>query len=155
MRETVSRLLRGAAGAPFGGAVAAIGVVLLVAGWYGISGESVVARQLPYLASATIPGAALLVSGLLLMARTRGSEHDRQLLEDLHSALLETGEEPGGAVQPSAADTDGWWATVHGTTYHRSACPLVRQGAVPVDLSTISARGLTPCPICEPPVLGS
>jgi hypothetical protein len=155
MRETVSRLLRGAAGAPLGGAVAAIGVVLLVAGWYGISGESVVARQLPYLASATIPGAALLASGVLLTARTRGSERDRHLLEDLHSALLETGDELGGAVPPSAADADGWWATAQGTTYHRAACPLVRQGAELVDLPTIRARGLSPCPICEPPILGS
>ena len=151
----MSRLLHRAPGVPLGGAVAAVGVVLLVAGWYGISGQSVVAQQLPYLASATIPGAALLVSGMFLAARTRTNGRDRQLLEELHAALLEAGEEPSMAPQPVVTATEGWWATPQGSTYHRATCPLVRQGGTPVDAATIKTRELTPCPICEPPIVGS
>jgi hypothetical protein len=50
-------------------AVAGVGVVLCVLGWYQISGQPTVPQQLPYLASATIPGAALLVVGLVLLLR--------------------------------------------------------------------------------------
>lgn len=46
--------------------VAVLGVPLCVVGWYGVSGERLAARQLPYLASATVPGAALIVAGAVL-----------------------------------------------------------------------------------------
>ena len=39
-------------------ALAGVGAVLCVLGWYQISGQPTVAQQLPYLASATIPGAS-------------------------------------------------------------------------------------------------
>jgi hypothetical protein len=50
-------------------ALAGVGAVLCVLGWYQISGQPTVAQQLPYLASATIPGAALLAVGLGLALR--------------------------------------------------------------------------------------
>ena len=145
MRETVNRLLRIVAGAPLGWLVTAAGAALLVVGWYGVSGESVVARQLPYLASATIPGAALLVAGLLLAARVQTGERERQLLSDLHAALLTS--EPTAALPVT---DDGLWATAHGQTYHRAGCPLARQGAEQISEAEVHARGLEPCPVCEP-----
>lgn len=151
MRETVNRLLRVVVGAPLGWAVTAAGAALLVVGWYGISGESVVAKQLPYLASATIPGAALLVAGLLLAARAPTGERDRQLLADLHAALLTT--EPA-ASEPSPAQTgadEGFWATARGQTYHRAGCPLTRHGVSRITAADVRERGLEPCPVCEPP----
>ncbi|MFI2606611.1 hypothetical protein [Kitasatospora sp. NPDC018619] len=48
--------------------LAAVGAVLCVLGWYGASGERFVEQQVPYLASSTIPGAALIVSGAVLVA---------------------------------------------------------------------------------------
>lgn len=148
MRETVNRLLRVVVGAPLGWAVTAAGAALLVVGWYGISGESVVAKQLPYLASATIPGAALLVAGLLLVARAPTGERDRQLLADLHAALLTS--EPAPA---EPADDEGLRATAQGKTYHRTACPLARHGAGQVTEAEVRERGLEPCPVCEPPAV--
>ena len=75
---------------------AGLGVVLLVLGWYGISGQSSVAQQLPYLASASIPGAALVVGGLVLAAaermRTRAGAADEataRRIAELHSLLVE------------------------------------------------------------------
>jgi hypothetical protein len=145
MRETVNRLLRVVAGAPLGWVVTAAGAALLVVGWYGISGESVVAKQLPYLASATIPGAALLVAGLLLAARAQTGERDRQLLADLHAALLTS--EPAPA---EPAGDDGLWATAQGQTYHRAGCPLSRHGSNQITEAQVCERGLEPCPVCEP-----
>ena len=148
MRETVNRLLRVVAGAPLGWVVTAAGAALLVVGWYGISGESVVAKQLPYLASATIPGAALVVAGLLLAARSQTGERDRQLLADLHAALLTSQPSPA----PQLAD-DGIWATAQGRTYHRAGCPLARHGADQITEVEVRERGLEPCPVCEPPAV--
>lgn len=149
MRETVNRLLRTVAGAPLGWMVTAAGAALLVVGWYGISGESVVAKQLPYLASATIPGAALLVTGLLLAARAPTGERDRQLLADLHAALLTS--EPAPAPPVTG---DGLWAIAQGRTYHRAGCPLSRHGAEQITEAEVRERGLEPCPVCEPPAVG-
>jgi len=145
MRETVNRLLRIVAGAPLGWVVTAAGAALVVVGWYGISGESVVAKQLPYLASATIPGAALLVAGLLLAGRAPTGERDRQLLADLHAALLTSEPTPAAPVTE-----DGIWASAQGATYHRAACPLARYGAHLIAEAEVRERGLEPCPVCEP-----
>jgi len=145
MRETVNRLLRQAAGAPLGWIVTAVGAALLVVGWYGVSGESVVAKQLPYLASATVPGAALVVAGLLIAARHHPGERDRQLLADLHAALLEP--EPPAAETPTDG---GLWATANGTTYHRPGCTLAKYGAARLTPAQVRERGLTPCSVCDP-----
>jgi hypothetical protein len=145
MRETVNRLLRQATGAPLGWVVTAVGAALLVVGWYGVSGESVVAKQLPYLASATIPGAALVIAGLLIAARPHTGERDRQLLADLHAALLEPA--------PPEAETPvdgGFWATPNGTTYHRPGCTLAKYGADRLTAEQVRERGLAPCSVCEP-----
>lgn len=147
MRESVERLLRRAAGAPLGWVIAAAGIVLLVVGWYGVSGESLVARQLPYLASATIPGGALLIAGLLLAGRQRPSDRDRQMIANLHAALLEAVPPDGISVE----DADALWATAKGSTYHRNGCPLARYGAQPIASDERRRRGLRPCPVCDPP----
>lgn len=149
MRETLYRLLRQATGAALGWVVTALGAVLLVVGWYGVSGESVVAKQLPYLASATIPGAALLIAGLLIAARHHPGEQDRQLLADLHAALLEPPDAPAG-VEDGAPSDGGLWATEHGTIYHRAGCALAKHGAGRVTPAQVRERGLAPCPVCEP-----
>lgn len=75
---------------------AGLGVVLLVLGWYGISGQSSTAQQLPYLASASIPGAALVIGGLVLAGaeRVRGragavDEATARRIAELHGLLVE------------------------------------------------------------------
>ncbi|MCM1948486.1 MULTISPECIES: hypothetical protein [Streptomyces] len=130
----------------WGGLVtAAGGAVLCVLGWYGISGERFAERQLPYLASCTVPGAALLVAGAVLVAaavRTAPTAPD----------------EPGDAAADLAADgtgpppppsSDGPPLRVPGGTLaHRPDCPLVADRA-----DALPAAGdpaLAPCPVCEP-----
>jgi hypothetical protein len=146
--------------------VAAVGVGLDVVGWYQISGQPTEAQQLPYLASATIPGAALIVAGAVLIAARR--------------------RDPVGArrLSPGATDVhgrrDGLWALPDGSYLHRPDCPLLdgkpeafevsadgtaQDGAVPDETApdqtapdqtapnqkvpdrTVPSR---PCPICEP-----
>ncbi|MFC9328475.1 hypothetical protein [Kitasatospora sp. NPDC057015] len=152
----------------------AAGAALCVLGWYGVSGESLTARQLPYLASATAPGAALIVAGAVLIAARRppgqGAGADPRL--DRLYELLVTEEPPvdgpaGGAPATDRTATDGKavepagtggpddrppLALPGGTLYHRPGCPLVtgKEAAAPLDPPAVRARGLAPCPVCEP-----
>jgi hypothetical protein len=64
------------------------GAVLSVIGWWQISGESVVAKQLPYLASASIPGAALVIAGAVLIA-SRGRAATDARIDRLYRLLTE------------------------------------------------------------------
>jgi hypothetical protein len=87
-----------------GGAVAFAGVLLLVLGWYLISGQALAAKQLPYLASASLPGAALLVCGFVFMI-SGSSERDllaARRIAELHALLTEAvSDEP--SVEQSGA----------------------------------------------------
>ncbi|MFJ8621449.1 hypothetical protein ACIRD3_01215 [Kitasatospora sp. NPDC093550] len=151
----------------------AVGAVLSVLGWYGVSGERFVEQQIPYLASSTVPGAALIVAGVLLVALRPPSPPVRPDLTDqrvqrLYTLLVEPegeppGEPPGkpseadrGAPEPGGPRVEGWLAVPEGTRYHRPDCPLItgKARAGPVDADTVRARGLTPCPLCSPPPAG-
>ncbi|MGC0332947.1 hypothetical protein RKD23_005937 [Streptomyces sp. SAI-170] len=132
-----------------GWAALAAGAVLCVIGWYGVSGERFAERQLPYLASCTIPGAALIVAAAVLLAHGRDAIAAARV-EELYALLVAdepAEEEPGAGARPVAPEL----VTVPGgTLVHRADCPLVagKAGAVPVDER---GRGeLAPCPVCEP-----
>ena len=129
------------------------GVLLLVAGWYGVSGEAVVAKQLPYIASATVPGAVLVVVGAVLLApvlRGRGDRAD--LAERLVELLTEPVAEEGPAVPVTPVDDSRLLALPSGTHYHRAGCTLMVGKPDPqaVDAVAVAERGLQPCLVCRP-----
>ena len=139
-----------------GWAALAGGAVLCVVGWYGVSGERFAERQLPYLASCTVPGAALIVAGAVLLAHGRNALAATRV-EELYGLLV--------AAEPSDADASGQGAAAplaisgtllmvpDGTLWHRADCPLVagKAEAVPVDSRVLASGELRPCPICEAP----
>lgn len=134
----------------WGGIAAAVcGAVLCVLGWYGVSGEPTAARQLPYLASATVPGAALLVAGAVLLAasarvRPPGAGGDgpdaggsrEQVADPVRVPAV-----PAPHTAPRPVRVPG------GTLFHRPDCPLVAGKPV---TSAAGGAPLTPCPVCEP-----
>lgn len=145
--------------------VALVGGLLCAVGWYGASGEKYEARQIPYLASATLPGAALIVAGaVLIAARMRTGDRElRQRVAELHAFLVDPGEVPGadGGPVPVAAATEAaateegeatWLAVPGGARYHRPGCGLVagKPAAYPVDRAAVAEQGLRPCPLCDP-----
>ncbi|MEU3688931.1 hypothetical protein [Streptomyces narbonensis] len=122
----------------WGGVTAvAVGAVLCALGWYGISGERFAERQLPYLASCTVPGAALIVAGAVLVT----------------AALLLPAAPPDRARPPDTPRTpppssDGPLLRVPGGTLaHRQDCPLVAGKA---EATEAGDAALDPCPVCEP-----
>ena len=134
-------------------AALALGTVLCVIGWYGVSGERFVERQVPYLASCTLPGAALIVAGAVLLVGSRSALATARV-QELYELLVAA--DPGApeAARTSAeplATSDELLQVPGGTLYHRADCPLVagKPEAVPADAHA-RASGLGPCPICEP-----
>lgn len=153
--------------------VALVGAVLCVVGWYGVSGEKHEARQIPYLASATVPGAALIVAGAVLVgARLRGggagSDADlRRRVAELHALVVEPADaEPGSpdparprpARGPGGATRSDLWASAPfvalpaGARYHRPDCPLVagKNGVHPVGPEQAAELDLRACALCDP-----
>ncbi|MGY0487446.1 hypothetical protein [Streptomyces sp. WG-D5] len=136
-------------------AALATGAALCVIGWYGVSGERFAERQLPYLASCTVPGAALIVAGAVLLTYGRGTLAASRV-ERLYELLVTAdprAEDTSGAPAPPLASSGSLLMVPGGTLWHRADCPLVegKPQAVPADAGAIAEAGLGPCPICEPP----
>ena len=157
------------------GALAA-GAVLCAIGWYGVSGERFAERQIPYLASCTVPGAALIVAGAVLLAAQGafGSGRAASAVAPLPPTMAETAPPADGTEGDAGHDESGEGeggdggegneaqgdrhgsgvlvAVPAGTLAHDPGCPLVdgKPEAVPLDEDALRARALRPCPICEP-----
>ncbi|WP_394435218.1 hypothetical protein [Streptomyces sp. SGAir0957] len=136
-------------------ATLAAGAVLCVAGWYGVSGERFAERQLPYLASCTVPGAALIVAGAVVLTYGRSALATSRI-EELYELLV--ADEPAAPppVTGPVATAEALLMLPGGTLWHRADCPLVagRPEAVPADAGARAGGGLGPCPVCEPPAEG-
>ncbi|MFI6281119.1 hypothetical protein [Streptomyces sp. NPDC050988] len=138
-----------------GWAALAAGAVLCVLGWYGISGERFAERQLPYLASCTVPGAALIIAGAVLLTHGRNALAAARV-EELYGLLVaadpaDADESRQAASAPVAVSGD-LLMVPGGTLWHRADCPLVsgKTEALPVDSRVLASGELDPCPICEP-----
>ena len=156
-----------------GWVLAALGVIVIFVGWFGVSGQALVAKQLPYLISGGLGGVALVGVGAALI----GTERLRRdagrmarledMVEELRGVLLAHPDEPAGSASGAAATagpvpagpvsagqvTAGQVLAVpSGSTYHRADCSMVRgkPAVEPVTAGQIDQRGLTPCRICEP-----
>ena len=138
-----------------GWAALAAGAVLCVLGWYGVSGERYAERQLPYLASCTVPGAALIVAGAVLLTHGGGALAAARV-EELYGLLVAAepaeAEESGTAADAPLAVSGDLLMVPGGTLWHRADCPLVagKPESIPVDAKLLAGGGLGPCPICEP-----
>jgi hypothetical protein len=156
-----------------------LGAVLLVLGWYGASGAVHVAEQIPYLASASIPGAALVIAGAAYVAadRTRRSnERAADMVEALYHLLTEAVTDadvprvpPGtntATVPPGAETSDATSGVTAaalpagpvrvggGSRFHRPDCALAagKTDVVVVSADDVAERHLSACPICDPPM---
>jgi hypothetical protein len=134
-----------------GWAVLAAGAVLCVLGWYGVSGERYAERQVPYLASCTVPGAALIIAGAVLLTHGRGALAAARV-EELYGLLVAAGPADAQAAPAPLAVSGDLLMVPGGTLWHRADCPLVagKTEAVPVDSQLVTGGELGPCPICEP-----
>lgn len=85
-----------------------VGVLVIALGWWGVSGESLVAKQLPYLISGGIGGLVLVALGAMFLAtedlRRDSGRLDRleQMVDELHAVLLSRADAPTPAGHADA-----------------------------------------------------
>jgi hypothetical protein len=138
-----------------GAVLVVVGAALLIAGWWGISGESVVALQMSYVASATIPGAAMVIAGAVLFSgesARRDAADSARMIATLYD-LLTVASASRPETETAVADDGQTLVTVPGgNRYHRASCALVegKAGVTTVDAAAIAAQQLQPCPVCNP-----
>jgi hypothetical protein len=148
-----------------GWVLAGLGALALFLGWYGVSGESLTSKQLPYLVSGGLTGIALVVIASVFLAtedvRRQLSQVDElhRKVDDLYALFVEDLATPATSTASSATTTTTAGTAVAlpaGSSYHRPDCALVagKSEAVPVDARAARARKLRPCRVCEPPAVG-
>jgi hypothetical protein len=124
------------------------GVLLLVLGWYGVSGESLTAKQLPYLVSGGLGGIALIVLAAALLTtqdvqrQLERLDRVEQRVGTLYDLLVEE-------LVPAALDGADVVRVTGGTTYHRPTCPLVA-GKETAPLGPADRLAVAPCDVCGP-----
>jgi hypothetical protein len=139
------------------------GLIALFIGWYGAAGQSVVAKQIPYVASGGLLGVVLITVGnrvfLINDLRRDSGRLDRleEMVAELHAVLLtSTDAVPVQATTALAAgDAKPFRAVQRGTIYHLPTCTMVDgKDAVNISKGDIASRGLKPCRICTPDTAG-
>lgn len=145
------------------------GALLVLLGYLGISDEAIVAKQLPFLISGGIGGILLALLGLYVLSMDRLREDGERLrrlerqVDELHQALLArpgapaigpASDAPGSGRSPSRRDVV--FVVEAGESFHRQDCRLVLgKDETELGLGEASARGLRPCPVCQPVAVAS
>lgn len=126
----------------------AAGALLLVLGWYGVSGEALTAKQLPYLVSGGLGGIALIVLAAALLTtqdvhrQLERLDRVEQRVTTLYDLLVEE-------LVPAALEAADVVRVAGGSTYHRPTCPLVA-GKDTAPLGPADRLALSPCDVCQP-----
>lgn len=158
-----------------------VGLVLLVVAYFGVSRETFVARQIPYLISGGLFGLAAVTLGsrLMLIEDLRRDSGRLERLEvavtELRAALLVRTDYPtetltaasrgGNGSGPSAAAETGELPAVSagdvvvltgGQTFHRSECQMVsgKKTSRRIGRDTAQGKGLAACKLCQPLSVG-
>ena len=134
-----------------------IGAFLVLLGYLGVSRESIVEKQIPYLVSGGIGGVLLCVVGAYFLGteelRKDSGRLDRleAMVQQLHEALLVEVGAPARPEPSSNGHVPELVAVVGGETFHRADCVMAGGKEVEsVTEGSATSRGLQPCPLCEP-----
>jgi hypothetical protein len=151
---------------PFlGHVLVAVGLLLLLSAYLGVSREVLVARQLPYVVSGGLFGLAAVTFGsrLMLIEDLRRDSGRLARLElavtELHEVLLSRADAPASRMhQPSASRngvprTPAQLVALGGAeAFHRNDCPIVegKPSAAVLTRQAAQKKGLSACKLCQP-----
>ncbi|MDQ1374001.1 MAG: hypothetical protein QOJ09_1339, partial [Actinomycetota bacterium] len=133
-----------------GGVLMPLGVVLVLAGWYGASHTTRLFEEIPYLISGGMLGIVLAAIGASLYFGywlTRLVGQAREIVDGLARV-----EQRLDALYPADTTADApLVATKGGALFHRADCSVVA-GRPSSELRTVKlpAKGLSPCKLCSP-----
>ncbi|HVX53750.1 hypothetical protein [Nocardioides sp.] len=134
----------------------AAGLIALFVGWWGVSGNALVAKQLPYIASAGLIGIVLIAIGNRIFLtndlRRDSGRLDRleQMVAELHAVLLARTDAVAAAPAASSGGKP-FRAVPRGTSYHLPECSMVQgKDTVGISRGEVTSRNLKPCRMCHP-----
>jgi hypothetical protein len=140
-----------------------VGLLLTLLGWIGVSGEAIVAKQIPFVVSGGIGGVLLAVIGAYFLGteelRKDSGRLDRleQKVDELHAALLQRPDAPIVVLDGAASSGNGngpaesVLVVTGGETFHAAGCPMaVGKDTEELAVAAATKRGLTACPLCTP-----
>jgi hypothetical protein len=135
----------------------AAGLVSIFLGWYGASGQVLVAKQIPYLASEGLLGVVLIAMGnrvfMVNDLRRDSGRLDRleQMVTELHAVLLSRADAQPDAPAAGSATGKPFRAVAKGTSYHLPDCAMVAgKDALSLSRGEVVSRSLRPCRMCSP-----
>ncbi len=138
-----------------GGVLMPLGVLLVIAGWFGAAHTTRLFEEIPYLISGGLLGIVLttvgaaLYFGYWLTRLVAGQREVLELLAGLQARAVEGAQNTEGAAASSVPGT--LVATATGTMFHRPDCQVVA-GRPAAELRTVRlpAPELSPCRLCTP-----
>jgi hypothetical protein len=146
--------------------LALLGAVALFLGWWGVSGEALTAKQIPYLVSGGLTGIALVIMAAVVLATDdvrrelgRMTELERKIDElyalfvaDMAGTDMAGADGAATAASTPVTSASAVVALPAGASYHRPDCALVvgKSDVSTVDRKLVGTRSLRPCRVCDP-----
>ena len=144
-----------------GAALIAVGIPLIILGWYGAAHTPYTFEQIPYMISGGLLGLALTVLGGLFyfaywMTRQihetrRQSDQTEQVFRRIEAMMSSNGHGAAPAIGSSspAPAAAMFVTTARGSMFHRPDCVVVKDRS-DVRAVTGDEKNLKPCKICDP-----
>ncbi|MBI4729815.1 MAG: hypothetical protein HY775_10000 [Acidobacteria bacterium] len=132
-------------------ALLALGIALVLLGWWGAAHTNIFTEQIPYLISGGLLGLGLIIVAGIQAFAAASERTGRELRRDV--AFLIAGGAPDAASQPSGpARGARAFVVPGGRSYHVAGCPIVegKDGARELDPAEAVGAGLTACKLCGP-----
>lgn len=140
----------------------AVGALLMLLGYLGVSREAIPAKQIPYLVSGGLGGIFVALLGAYFLGtqqlRNDSGRLDRleQMVEELHGALLTRADAPATNGSRAVATSEAAPArrvvvVPGGQLFHRTECAMTAgKDGTEVTPAAARKRGMSPCPTCAP-----
>ena len=157
--ELLRRYLAAGGGQALAFVLLGAGALLLIVGWFGVSREVIVSKQIPYLVSGGLGGAFLLgVGGLLMVTHELRLDNRRlqaveMLVEELRDALLfdESAETVAPVASTNGSSNNKFAVVAGGSRYHLPTCSAaVGKELTYMGSEAVRGKGLQPCRLCTP-----
>lgn len=131
----------------------ALGITIVLLGWYGAAHTNIVSEQIPYLISGGLLGLGLIiVAGFMaysIMNVQQNEEFRRQITDALGGRASFSGTSASAGAQPSGGTV---FVVPGGKGYHLAGCPIVegKQGIRELRLIQAIDGGYASCKLCSP-----
>ena len=137
-------------------AMLALGITLVLLGWYGAAYTNIITEQIPYLISGGLLGLGLIIVAGIIAASASGDRETTLLREEivrLSSALANGSVGGSGARLGSMRYTSNGhqvFSVPGGRSYHEPGCPILegKEGIKELQPAAAVGAGLAPCKLC-------